>query len=216
MSITQLHQQASQQIRTDVVVAYPFHAPRVCRLLGEGGLVFYDELVFRHREGMTELLALFILLRKAELHGIHDDAPPVAPSVCLLPMLGSVFRVGGVEHRLDRFLVSELHQLEKLLAVLELHLIYYYTRAREIAQDAPFVGHLSDAYALIRRVCLDGVILWIVLLYEWRNAVEVHSISDFDGSLTALYQLFLVVELHLINADDSYVIVVEDGPIRAQ
>jgi hypothetical protein len=71
---------------------------------------------------------------------------------------------------------------------------------REVAQDAPFVSHLSDAYTFVRRVCLDGVILRIVLLYEWSDAIEVHLLSDFYGSLTALYQLFLVVKLHLVNA----------------
>ena len=87
---------------------------------------------------------------------------------------------------------------------------------REVAQGAPFVSHLADAHTLLRRVCLDGVILRIVLLYKWRDAVEVHSISDFDSSLTALYQLFLVVELHLVNAENPNVIVIEDGSIRAQ
>ena len=131
-------------------------------------------------------------------------------------MLGSVFRVGSVVHRLDWFLVRELHQLEQLLTILEHHLINNNTRMREVAQDAPFVSHLADAHTLVHRVCLDGVILRIVLLYEWRDAVEVHLLSDFDGSLTALYQLFLVVELHLVNADDPDVIVIKDGSVRAQ
>ena len=165
---------------------------------------------------MTELLTLFILLREAELHGINDDAPPITPSIRLLPMLGRVFRVGSIIYGFDWFIVRELHQLEQLLAVPELHLIYYDTRTCEVAQDAPFVSHLADAHTLLRRVCLDGVILRIVLLYEWRDAVEVHLLSDFDGSLTALYQLFLVVELNLVNADDPDVVVIKDGPVRAQ
>ena len=85
----------------------------------------------------------------------------------------------------------------------------------EVAQDAPFVSHLADAHALLRRVCLDGVILWIVLLYERCDAVEVHLLSDFDGSLTTLYLLFLAVELDLVNADDSDVVVIKDRSVRS-
>ena len=95
-------------------------------------------------------------------------------------------------------------------------LIYYNTRTCEVAQDTTFVSHLADAHTLLRSVCLDGVILRIELLYEWCDAIEIHLISDFDDSLTALYQLLLVVELHLINADNIDVVVIEDGPIRAQ
>ena len=216
MVITQLHQQATQQVRSNVVVADPFHTPRVRCLLGEGRLIFDDKQALCLREGRTELLTLFILLREAELHGINDDAPPITPSVCLLPMLGRVFRVGCLIHSLDRFLVRELHQLEQLLTILEHHLVNNYTRTCEVAQDSPFFSHLADAHTLLRRVCLDGVILRIVLLYEWRDAIEVNLLSDFDSSLTALYQLFLAVELDLVNADDSDVVVIEDGSVRTQ
>ena len=90
------------------------------------------------------------------------------------------------------------------------------TRTREVAQYSPFVRHLADAHTLLRRIRLYGVILRIVLLYEWRDAVEAHIPSDFDGGLTTLYQLFLVVELDLVNADDHDVVVIKDGPVRTQ
>ena len=131
-------------------------------------------------------------------------------------MLSRIFGVGRLIYSLDWFLVRELHQLEQLLTILEHHIINNNTRMREITQDAPFVSHLADAHTFVLRVCLDGVILRIVLLYEWRDAIEVHFLSDFDSRLTALYQLFLVVELHLVNADDPDVVVIKDGSVRAQ
>ena len=130
-------------------------------------------------------------------------------------MLGSVFRVSSLVYLLDGFLVNELHQLEQLLTVLEFHLIYYYMRTCEVAQNSPLFSHLADAHTFVRRVRLNGVILWIVLLYEWCDAVEIHSISDFNGTLTALYQLFLIVKLHLVNAEYPYVVVIKDGPVCA-
>ena len=47
------------------------------------------------------------------------------------------------------------------------------------------------------------------------DAVEVHLLSDFYGSLTAIYQLFLIVKLHLVNAEYPYVVVIKDGPVCA-
>lgn len=81
----------------------------------------------------------------------------------------------GFKNGLTRRHIGELHYLEEFLGTVETYAVNHNRRPSKVGEDAPGGIHLTEGRCLVSQIIFDGVILRIVLLYEF---ADMHGYSS--------------------------------------